>query len=158
MKNKKNLVLGTVSICIFLFSLTFAILNAAIPFDFLTHPILNFLLCLFVGFGTVALVLAFKNRSPWYFFLSAALLGLSVLYVTLNLLWSLWWLCIIIFVVLLAIFAIISIMVAGNKTEDIALNKSPDYKTFEQRKAEEKEKEEGEKANKPLPKIKSFKD
>lgn len=159
MKNKKNLLLGIISICIFVFALTFTILNAVLPFKFLTHPALNFFLCLFVGFGIMTLVLAFKNRSPWFFFLTAILLGLSALYVTLYYLTSLWWLCIIIFVVILAVVALTSIMVAGNKTEEIALNKSPDYKTFEQRKTEEQEKDANtEKTEKPLPQIKSFKD
>lgn len=159
MKTKKNLLLGVLSICIFVLSLTFAILNAVLPFDFLTHPILNFLLGLAIGFGIMTLVLGFKNRSPWFFFLSAILLGLAVLYVTLYYLWSLWWLCILIFVVLLAVVAMTSVMTAGNKTEEIALNKSPDYKTFEERKAEEKAKAANEeKTEKPLPQIKSFKD
>ena len=105
----------------------------------------------------MTLVLAFKNRSPWYFFLSVILFGLAALYITLQ--YIVWWLCLIVIVVLVAVTAITSIMVAGNQTENIALNKSPDYKTFDERKAEEKAKEANEeKVEKPLPKIKSFKD
>lgn len=157
MKTKKNLLLGIIAICIFALSLTFAIVDWAVPLKVWTHPILNFLLGLAVGFGIMTLVLAFKNRSPWYFFLSVILFGLAALYITLQ--YIVWWLCLIIIVVLVAVAAITSIMVAGNQTEDIALNKSPDYKTFEERKTEEKAKEASEeKAEKPLPKIKSFKD
>ena len=157
MKAKKNVLLGLLSICIFVLSLTFAIVDWAVPLKIWTHPILNFLLGLAVGFGIMALALAFKNRSPWYFFLSVTLFGTAALYVTLQ--YIVWWLCLIIIVVLIAVTAITSVMVAGNKTEEIALNKSPDYKTFEERKAEEKEKAASEeKAEKPLPQIKSFKD
>ncbi|MBR0190070.1 MAG: hypothetical protein IJQ23_06765 [Clostridia bacterium] len=157
MKSKKNLLLGILSICIFALSLTFAIVDWAVPLEVWTHPVLNFLFGLAVGFGVTTLVLAFKNRSPWYFFLSVILLGLAALYVTLQ--YIVWWLCLIIIVVLVAVTAITSVMVAGNKTEEIALNKSPDYKTFEERKAEEKAKEASEeKQEKPLPQIKSFKD
>ena len=48
-------------------------------------------------------------------------------------------------------------MSAGNHTEEIALNKSPDYKNYEQRKAE-REKAEAESEPEQLPEIKSFKD
>lgn len=157
MKTKKNLLLGIISICILALSLIFAIVDWAVPLNVWTHPVLNFLLGLAVGFGIMTLVLAFKNRSPWYFFLSVILFGLAALYITLQ--YIVWWLCLIVIVVLVAVTAITSIMVAGNQTENIALNKSPDYKTFDERKAEEKAKEANEeKVEKPLPKIKSFKD
>ena len=157
MKTKKNLLLGILSICIFVLSLTFAIIDWAVPLKVWTHPILNFLFALCIGFGIMSFALACVKRSPWYFFLSAILIGLAALYVTLQ--YIVWWLCLIIIIVFMAVTSITSIMVAGNKTEEIALNKSPDYKTFEQRKAEEKEKEASEeKIEKPLPQIKSFKD
>ena len=103
------------------------------------------------------MVLAFKNASPWFFFVSAILLGIAAFYVLIQ--YVAWWICLIIVFVDWGIFAVTSYMVAGNQTENIALNKSPDYKTFEERKAEEKAKEEKEeKPEKPLPQIKSFKD
>ena len=67
-----------------------------------------------------------------------------------------WWVALVILVVTVMIFPVISIIVCGNKTEDIALNKSEDYKNYEQRKAE-KEAEEAAKEPEPLPEIKSFK-
>lgn len=48
-------------------------------------------------------------------------------------------------------------MVAGNQTEEISLNKSPDYKNYQERKAEKLAKEE-EKVEEELPTLKSFKD
>ncbi len=157
MKTKKNLTLGILSVCILALSLAFALVDALVPLKIWTHPVLNFFFGIFTGFGVVAIALAFKKVSPWFFFISAILLGLAILYVTLQ--YITWWLCIIILVVFFAIFAVMSFMTCGNQTEDIALNKSPDYKTFEQRKAEEREqaKTEG-KEEKPLPEIKSFKD
>ena len=158
MKSKKNLLLGIMSVCILLASLAFAIIDAALSLEIWTHPVLNFLFGIFVGFGVIALVLGFKKASPWFFFVSVLLLDPALFYVVVQYLKP-WWLCLLIFGVLLAIFAIVSVMVAGNQTEDIALNKSPDYKTFEQRKAEEKAKAAAEeKTEKPLPEIKSFKD
>ena len=133
------------------------IVDWAVPLKVWTHPILNFLFGLALGFGIISLTLACIRRSPWYFFLCAILLGLALFYVTVQ--YVVWWLCLVIILVLMAVTIITSLMVAGNKTEEIALNKSPDYKSFEQRKAEEKEKEaKEEKQEKPLPQIKSFKD
>ena len=157
MKNGKNLVLGIVSITILVASLAFALVDAFLPLNLWVHPILNFFFGIFAGFGVTVLVLAIKDKATWYFFISAILLALAVLYVLIA--YSVvWWTIIISIAVLLAVFAIVSVMVAGNMTEDISLNKSPDYKTFEQRKAEEKEKEQNqEKEEKPLPELKSFK-
>nr|MBO4517339.1 hypothetical protein [Clostridia bacterium] len=157
MRTKKNLILAVLSICVLAAALVFALVDALVPLDLWTHPLLNFLFCIAVGFGIIAVCLGFKNSSPWYFFLSAVLLGLALLYVLLQ--YLTWWICLLIVVVVWAVFGIISFMKAGNQTEDIALNKSPDYKTFEQRKAEEAAKKaEGAKNAKPLPEIKSFKD
>ena len=156
MKSKRNIVLGVVSICILLVALTLALLEALVPFQIwpgFSHPTLDFLLCIFVGFGVMTLVFAFEKRSPWYFFLTASLLAPALFYVLIH--FIPWWICLIVVFVLWAVSAIVSFMRAGNQTEDIALNKSPDYKNYEQRKAEESKEE---KPEKELPKIKSFKD
>ncbi len=157
MKSKKRLLLGITSICILVLSLVFALLDALIPLNIWTHPVLNFLFGIFVGTGIVSLFLAFKNKLPWFFFISAIFLGFALFYVLIQ--YVPWWICLIIVVADWGIFTVTSYMVCGNQTEDIALNKSPDYKTFEERKAEEKEKAKmEEQPEKPLPKIKSFKD
>lgn len=157
MKSKKKLLLGVSAICILVLSLVFALLDALIPLNIWTHPVLNFLFGIFAGSGIVTLFLAFKNKSPWFFFVSAILLGFALFYVLIQ--YVPWWICLIIVFADWGIFAVTSYMVAGNQTENIALNKSPDYKTFEERKAEEQAKAANEeKTEKPLPKIKSFKD
>ena len=154
MKTSKRVFLGVIAIVIVSAALVFALLDALIPLNIWTHPVLNFLFAICAGFGIMALAFGFKKSSPWYFFLSSILLGLAFFYVLMQ--YVLWWICLIIVVVVWTIFGIVSFMSAGNQTEDIALNKSPDYKTFEQRKAEKANQEpEG---KKELPKIKSFKD
>lgn len=156
MKSKKSLVKGLISITILLLSLIFTLIDALVPLKIWTHPILNFLFCNFIGFGIFTLVLGFKKGSVWFFFLSSILLGLAFFYALVQ--YVAWWLCLLIVSVVWIIFAILSFMSNGSKTEDISLNKDENYKTFEQRKAEEKEKESSEKTKEELPEIKSFKD
>ena len=60
-------------------------------------------------------------------------------------------------IVVWAIFAIVSIIICGNQTENIALNKSSNYKDYKQRKVE-KEESEKEKGKEEIPTLKSFKD
>ena len=91
------------------------------------------------------------------FFLSSILLGLAFVYAFCCSVPEQWWISLIVVAVIWLIFAILSIMSAGNHTEEIALNKSPDYKNYEQRKAE-REKAEAESEPEQLPEIKSFKD
>ncbi len=151
---KKQLTIAIVSILVFVGSLTFLLCDLLVPLNLWTHPVLNFLLMLFLGFGITCLVLAICNRQTWYFFLSTGLLALSVLYITIQYLY--FWVVLIITFVFIAIMAIVCFIFARNKTEDIALNKSPDYKNYYQRKAEE-EKRKIEQELEKLPEIKSFK-
>ena len=150
----KQLALAVTSIIVLIVSLTVMLLDIFVPLAFWTHPVLNFLFCMFVGFGVICMGLGFSKTSPWYFFLSSILLGLALIYALMQ--YILWWIGLIIVGVIWCIFAVLSFIVAGNKTEDIALNKSPDYKTYEQRKAE-KEEQEANKEPEKLPEIKSFK-
>ncbi len=155
--SKKQKIVSVFSILIILISLAVMLCDFLIPLNFWTFPLLNFLFCLFVGFGLLGLGLGFVNRSPWYFFISSTLLGLALFYAIIQ--YVIWWICIVIFFVLLAVVAIVSFMTAGNKTEDVALNKSPEYKNYEQRRAEKLEAEaKAEQEKEELPEIKSFKD
>ena len=141
------------SLIVIVISLVVMLFDIFVPLNFWTHPVLNFLFCLFIGFGVICMAFGFTKSSPWYFFLSAILLGLSLIYALIH--YIDWWVGLIIVCCVWVIFAIISFIIAGNKTEDIALNKSPDYKTYEERKklkdikTTTKEEE--------IPKIKSFK-
>ena len=157
MKSKKNLIVGISILAVLFISLTFLLLNVFIPFTLWVHPVLNFLFVMFVGFGILTLVAGFKTKNPWFFFWASVLLGLSMFYVLLNYM-KLWWIVLIILVVFWAAMAVMSIMRVGS-VEDVSLNKSPEYKTYDQRKAEEAAKAETEeKEEKPLPTLKSFKD
>ena len=59
-------------------------------------------------------------------------------------------------IVLPVIVMLLSLIVNGNKTEDIALNDNDDYKNYQERKAEEEAKKLNEEKEE-LPEIKSFK-
>lgn len=158
MFKKLKTVVGISSIAIVVLALTFMIVDWAVPLNLFTHPVLNFLAIIFIGFGIMTLVLAFMKKSQWFIFLSAILTGLFALYLLLNLLGlNAWWIAVVIMVAIWIIYAILSITVFGYKTENIAKNKSPEYKNYEQRKAE-KAAAEAEKEEEPLPEIKSFKD
>lgn len=147
---KQNKIFLIVSLLILVCSLAFLLLNQFTFKDFLVHPILNFLLFNAVCFGVLAIVLAIKGKSPWYFFLSGILFGLSVLYVLLDQV-DPWWIALITLFVLFGVFALLSYIVCGNKTEDIALNKSDDYKNYKEREKEKVEEKE------EIPVLKSFK-
>ncbi|MBE5734068.1 MAG: hypothetical protein E7347_03345 [Clostridiales bacterium] len=155
MKNKtKKLVIPVLSILILIASLAVMLCDIFIPLNFWTHPVLNFLFCLAIGYGVICISLGFIKTSAWYFFISAVLFGLALVYALMQ--YITWWIGLIIVGVILVIFAILSIISNGSKTEDIAINKSPDYKNYFQRK-EEKEKQEAETQPEKLPEIKSFK-
>lgn len=154
MKTSKNrVILGITSIIIFVLATVLMIVDWAVPLNLFTHPVLNFVAVLFLGFGIISLVLSLKKKLVWFLFLSAILIGFFALYILLNVL-DAWWIALVIMVAIWAVFAIISVMVFGNITENISINKSPDYKTYHERKAEQKEETEEE----TLPEIKSFKD
>ena len=153
--SKKQLLISVVSLAILVVSILFLLLDVLLPIGLWMHPALNFLFVNFVGFGVLTLVLGFSRKSPWYFFLSGLLIGLAVVYALIQ--YVEWWAAILIAVAIWIVFAIISFIKAGNKTEEIAMNTSSDYKNYEQRKAE-KEAAEADKVPEELPKLKSFKE
>ena len=155
MKISKNQFIYTViSISILVLSVAFLLIDALVPLNLWTHPFLNFLFCICLGFGALSFAVAVKKSSPWYFFLGATLFGLALIYV----LWQYipWWIGVIIVAVVLIICSLVSLISAGNQTENIALNKSKDYKNYKERKAI-KDEEEKNSPKEQLPEIKSFK-
>lgn len=153
--SKKQLFVSIASIAVVLISLAVLLCDYLIPIRFWTHPMLNFLFCIFLGFGIIAFVLGVANKSPWYFFLCSLCVGLSLIYLMLQ--YLPWWIGLVIVCCAWFILVMISIISSGNKTEDIALNKRSDYKDYNQRNAE-KLAEEQNKPQEELPEIKSFKD
>lgn len=152
----KNTLLYIISICIFVVALVMAIVDFAVPLNLWIHPLLNFLFFIALGFGIMCFALGFIKKSPWYFFLSAMLLAISLVYVLIGFK-VVWYIVVISVVALLLVIMSLSFITAGNKTEDIALNKSEDYKNYEQRKAE-KEQAVAVQEQEELPQIKSFKE
>lgn len=157
MKTKSNVIFSIISLFILAVALTLTLLDALIPLGIWLHPALTFLFVNFAGFGIMVTVFAVMKKSPWFFFISALLIGFALFYVLIF--YLAWWLALIIVVAVWTDYAVLSLIIAGNQTENIALNKSEDYKTFEERNAEqaaqaEKEPEE----TQELPKLKSFKD
>ena len=133
MASRKNLILGVISIAILLVSLAVMLLDIFVPLNFWTHPSLTFFFCAFVGFGITCFVLGFLNKSTWFFFLSSILLGLALFYAMMQ--YVAWWVGLIIVLVLWIIFAVLSVISLGKKTE-YADNDNPDYKDYKQRREE----------------------
>lgn len=151
-KSKSRIISLSVSLLILVGALVFMICDWAIPIGLWTHPLLNFFAFLCVGFGITSIVFAFLRKSPWFFFLSGGLIALAGLYISIQ--YLVWWIAVIIFVFVFVVVALLSLMVAGNKTESIALNDSPDYKDYKARKFEKNSEA---KETEELPEIKSFK-
>ena len=155
--NKKSKAYLFCGIAIIVLSVAFMIVNFLVFPDFLVHPVLNAVAFLSLAFSAVSFIKAFSEKAPVYFMLGGILCGFVVLYVLLSLIIDLWWIAVVITVAIWFITALVSFIVAGNKTEEIALNKSPDYKNYEERMKEKYEKA-AEEEKKELPEIKSFKE
>ena len=126
--SKNGLIVALISLLILLGSLTVMLVNIFSECKFWTHPVLNFLFCIFAGFGVLSFVLGVIKKSPAHFFLSALLVVPASFYAIIQYLY--WWITLVIIVVIIAIFPILSIITCGNKTENIELNKSKDYKNY----------------------------
>ena len=155
-KNSQKIYLIIALISVIL-SVAFMVVNYLVFPLFLVHPVLNAIALLSLILSITSFVVAIKNKAPVYFMLGGFLLSLVTLYLLLALVIELWWIAVVCTVAVLVVTMLLSYIVAGNKTEDIALNKSPEYKNYEQRKAEKEALEKG-KEPEELPEIKSFKD
>ena len=147
---KNNLLFLSLSILILIIALTFTLLDALLPIGFLIHPVLSFLLVLFLGFGVLLFFNGVKIKSHWFLFVSNIFLSLALLYLTVT--FVKWWLSILIVVVFSAILSIFTVLVCGN-AQEYADNKKDGYLTY----AERKNLKEEDASTQPLPEIKSFK-
>ncbi len=149
--SKKQVIFYAVAILIVLSSVAFLLCDCLIPLNIWTHPVLNFLFFICLGFGIEVFVYGFINKSPWFIFVSSLLLGLTLIYLLAH--YIAWWIGLIVIVSIWVVIAFINIIFIGNKTENIALNSSDDYVPYKDRIKQDKE-------EKPedLPQIKSFKD
>lgn len=153
--SKKQLSVVIISLLILVCASVLLVLQYALPFDFMTHPILNFIFVLACGFGLLTLILAIINRSSFKYFITATLFSLAIVYIFVQ--FAFWWVGLILAVVVSVILSLIGFVSVGSIDTSLAENNAPDYKNFEQRQAEKEEKEQSEE-KKELPKIKSFKE
>lgn len=151
---KTYLIISLISVVL---SVAFMVVNYLAFPSFLVHPVLNSVALLTIIFSATSFVAAVKEKAPIYFMIGGVLLSLFVLYILLALVIEAWWIAVVCAIAVLVVSMLLSYIIAGNKTESIALNKSQDYKNYIQRK-EEKEKAEENKEKQEFPQIKSFKE
>lgn len=152
--SKKQLSVVIISLAILICASTLLVLQYALPFDFMTHPVLNFVFVLTCGFGLMTLILAIISKSSFKYFITAILFSLSIVYIFVQ--FAFWWVGLILSVVISVVLSLIGFISVGSTDTLLAENNSPEYKDFEQRQALKDEKEQSEE-KKELPKIKSFK-
>ena len=116
-------------------ALAFSLCDYLLPLRLWTHPALNFLFVIFLGFGVSSLIRALIKKAPIFFFLTALFFAPSLFYILIQ--YLAWWICIICVVVLCSIIATLSYIVCGNVTESVALNEKADYKNYKQRKEDQ---------------------
>lgn len=155
---KKQAVYSVAALAVIILALVLTILEWTEVFVICSHPVFMFFLVAAAGLGIIVTVQGAENKSPFRFFLAAVLFIYVASYALADFASLPWWIILIVDVVILILFVTVSFMVAGNKTEAIALNKSPDYKNYEERQAEREAKEKAEEENYTPPEIKSFKD
>lgn len=154
---KKAKVFYACAIVIVLVSVAFLVLNALLFPDFLVHPVLNAVALTAFAFSIASYIVAASLKAPVYFMLGGILLGFVALYLLIGFFPEYWWIAIIATIALWLITAFTSYLVAGNKTEEIALNKKPEYETYDKR-MEKKYADAEKKDSAELPEIKSFKE
>lgn len=154
--SKNNLFLAVASTIIIVASIVVMLLDLFIPLNFWVHPFLNFVFCLFTGFGILFLIKGIMNKSVFNFFVAVVIVGFALFYALINILTSeLWWVALLITLSVWLVSAVWSLVFFGNRTEKIALNSSPDYKNYKERKSEKEKLEKVEEEE--IPKLKSFK-
>ncbi len=156
--SKKQFAYAIATLAVFVLALVLTILEWSKVFIVCSHPIFMFFLVVSAGLGILATVRAFLDKSPFFFFLGAILFMYLTSYCLADFAHMVWWLIVIVAVVVAMLFFVLSFIFAGNRTENIALNKSPDYKNYEQRRLERDAKEKAEEESYVPPEIKSFKD
>ena len=120
---KKSRLYLLFGIAIIVLSVAFMIINLFAFEDFLVHPVLNAVALAALSFAVVSFVKAFSAKAPVFFMLGGILTGLVVLYVLLALIKDYWWVAVVITIALWFITALLSMIIVGNKTEEISLNK-----------------------------------
>ena len=98
------------------------------------------------------------RKYVWHIFCGAGLFILALFYAGFDVFKFDWWINLIIAFALIFVFVGISVIIAGKKTEEIALNDHVEYKDYKQRQAEKLEAEKlAESEQGPMPELKTFK-
>lgn len=153
-KSKNQVLLSIISILIIIVAIAVMICDWAVPLNIFMHPVLTFFMIVFGGFGILCYALGGVKKSSWFFLIGAFQIGLVIIYVLICVR-VYWYIALIVMLSFWTITGIVTFLVCGNKTEEIALNKSSNYKDYKQRNAEQ-QKDDNTK-NEELPEIKSFK-
>lgn len=152
-----RLIFAVCTLLITVASTVVAIIDGVKEWQIAVHPILTFLFLMLSGFGLLFLISGFVRRYPWHVFIGAGITFIALLYGLIDVFSVEWWIILIVMLAYVFIAFSLSFIIAGNKTEDIALNNHVEYKNYKQRK-EEKLKLEQEDEQVELPKIKSYND
>ena len=154
---KKAKVFYVFAIVIVLVSVAFLVLNALLFPNFLVHPVLNAVALTAFAFSIASYIAAAEAKAPVYFMLGGILIGFVLLYLLIGFFPKYWWIAVIATIAVWLVTAFSSYLVAGNKTEEIALNKKPEYESYDKR-MEKKYADAEVKDGAELPEIKSFKE
>jgi len=153
-KPKNQVLLSIISILIITVAIAVMICDWAVPLNIFMHPVLTFFMIVFGGFGILCYALGGVKKSSGFFLAGAFQIGLVIIYVLICVR-VYWYIALIVMLSFWTITGIVTFLVCGNKTEEIALNKSSNYKDYKQRNAEQQKDDNTEKEE--LPEIKSFK-
>lgn len=133
-KSKKDIAI--VSVVLVLAVIVMVLRITVSGFAFFAHPIFAFLFVLCLGLGVLYLVNGIIYKSPVDFFMFALNFFFVLTYLLIDFAKLAWWAVLIIDVVAVVLSVFLSLVISGNRTEDIALNEKSGYKTYAERKNE----------------------
>jgi hypothetical protein len=134
-----------------------AIIDGVKGWGISSHPILTFIFILCAGISLLLLIGGIVRKYVWHIFCGAGLFILALFYAGFDVFKFDWWINLIIAFALIFVFVGISVIIAGKKTEEIALNDHVEYKDYKQRQAEKLEAEKlAESEQGPMPELKTF--
>ena len=137
---RKNRVGLTIALIIVVVSLALMIITLILPIEKrVMHPLLFFVYSLSIGFGVMSLCYGIIRKSPVPFFLATLPLLITLTISLIVFAKLIWWAILVSDVVLLFVVMLISLILNGNRTEQIALNTDPNYKTFKEKEAEKEQ-------------------
>ena len=135
MKKKRYALLAAIGIIVL--ALVLMLVNLNRMGSPVSNPFWWFYMVMTLGFGLLALTLGCVRSRTVYFFLAAALLDGFLIYLMIDVFSLVWYAVVIVGVMFLLIVGLLDLFLLGNRTEAIAQNEDPSYRTYAQKKAEE---------------------